>query len=35
METLSENYDAYLEYLQTCREFLAYNPVKGNLVFNN
>jgi hypothetical protein len=34
-ETLSNNYDQYAESLLKCKQFLAYNPVKCELVFNN
>jgi hypothetical protein len=33
--TLVTNYDEYSLNLQKCKDFLAYNPVKGELVFNN
>lgn len=32
---LATNYDEYALNLQKCKDFLAYNPVKGELVFNN
>lgn len=32
---LMNNYEKYVENLQKCKEFMAYNPVKCELVFNN
>lgn len=32
---LLNNYEKYVENLQKCKEFMAYNPVKCELVFNN
>jgi hypothetical protein len=34
-EALLNNYEDYVENLQKCKDFLAYNPVKCELVFNN
>lgn len=34
-ESLINNYQNYVDRLQKCKEFMAYNPVKCELVFNN
>ena len=34
-ESLLNNQEYYQEQLQKCRQFMAFNPVKGDLVFNN
>lgn len=34
-DCLVSNQEQYQASLQACRDFMAYNPVKGELVFNN